>query len=137
MAKNLVSRLPRSLQNNKYAVKLAEKADRQGSQISELKQTAGRPGRGKRLMCNSAGAVITGGLAGMVEAPTARAGIGIVGGGVLCAAGAALDSDALFDGGVGALAGGLFAASAEGSSMLKTKVIGDDDDFEEDDEDDE
>lgn len=123
MATTNLERLPRSLQNNKYAQSLAKKLDNKTAQVSTLKETANRPGRGKRALSGSIGALLVGGTAGLVESNAAKAGIGIVGGGIIAASGAFMDSDAIFDAGMGAVQGGLFVASGVGTSKLKEKVL--------------
>lgn len=134
MATNL-ERLPRSLANNKYAQSIAKKLDAKTAQNTALKQTAGRPSRGKRGLSAGVGAILVGGAAGLVESNVAKAATGIVGGGAMAAAGAAMDSDAVFDAGMGAVCGGLFVAAGSGVGMAKTRVLGSDDDELDDDDD--
>lgn len=134
-----VEKLPRSLQNNQYAIKLAQQVDRQRAQVSKLKETEGRPGRGSRAVAGGVGAIITGGIAGMTENRTAQTAIGVVTGGATALAGAFIDNDAVFDAGMGGVFGGLFSGAAQGSSMLKSKVLNRsadaaDDDLEDDEE---
>lgn len=132
MAKTTAERLPRSLQNNQYALKLARQVDTKNTQIAKLRETEGRPGRGARAVSSSVGALLTGGVAGMAQSSTARTGIGLGVGGLVAVAGAMMDSDMVFDAGMGGVYGGLFQAGVAGSGMVREKVLGDDDEDEED-----
>lgn len=130
MAKTTAERLPRSLQNNQYALKLAKSVDTKNAQISKLKETEGRPARGTRAVASSIGALFAGGVAGMAQSDTARAGIGLGLGGLVAVAGGMMDSDAIFDAGMGGVYGGLFQAGVKGTGMARARFIGDAEDDE-------
>lgn len=122
-----LEKLPSSLKGNRYAVDLAKKYDRQSTTLATVKaerdETKDRPGRARRAMATSIGAALGGAVAGAAESTGVKIGIAMGLGVLGVGAGIAMDSDDVFDAGMGPLYGATFLAAGAGAGKLKEKVM--------------